>query len=133
EGTRSERSPQGVGKVLAAFSRPRRRWSAAMILEHNGVQIEVPPHIVRRIRRHDWQLLLALLGFAALTVLSLIGVDEILIDARVTNGFVSFIVPVANLAAVVGVIGFFAFGINRRHRREQALLDFYQRTGRWPD
>jgi len=106
---------------------------AAMIHEHNGVQIDVPPHIERRIRRHDWQLVLALLGFLALTVLSLIGVDEILIDARVTNGFVSFIVPVANLAAVVGVIGFFAFGINRRHRREQALLDFYQRTGRWPD
>ena len=104
-----------------------------MILEHNGVQIEVPPHIVRRIRRHDWQLLLALLGFAALTVLSLIGVDEILIDARVTNGFVVLIVQVANLAAVLGVIGFFAFGINRRHRREQALLDFHRRTGRWPD
>lgn len=104
-----------------------------MIHEHDGVQIDVPPDIERRIRHGDWQLLLALLGFVVLAVLSAIGIDDMLIAAGVTNEFVAFIVPVGKLAALAGLIGFFAVGINRRHRREQALLGFYQRTGRWPD
>ena len=54
-------------------------------------------------------------------------------DRPVTSGFVAFIVPVANLAALAGVIGFFALGLNRRHRIEQELLDAYLRVGRWPD
>jgi hypothetical protein len=104
-----------------------------MIHEHNGVQIDVPPDIERRIRRGDWKLLLALLGFVVLAVLSAIGFDDILIAAGVTNGTVAFIVPVAKLAALAGLTGFFVAGLNRRHHREQALLDFHQRTGRWPD
>ena len=104
-----------------------------MIRTHNGVQIDVPPHIERRIRRHDWTLLLALLGFVVLMVLSAIGIDDMLVAARVTNGFVALIVPVANLAALAGVIGFFILGLNRRHRIEQELLDAYLSAGRWPD
>jgi hypothetical protein len=104
-----------------------------MIREHNGVQIDVPPDIERRMRRDDWKLLLALLGFVVLVVLSAIGIDDILIAAGVTNGTVAFIVPVGKLAALAGLIGFFIAGLNRRHRREQALLDFHQRAGRWPD
>ena len=104
-----------------------------MIRTHNGVEIDVPPHIERRIRRHDWTLLLALLAFVALAVLSAIGIDDFLIAAGVTNEFVAFIVPVGKLAALAGLTGFFIVGLNRRHRREQALLDFYQHAGRWPD
>lgn len=104
-----------------------------MIHTHNGVQIEVPPHIERRMRRGDWKLLLALLGFVVLCVLSAIGMDDMLVAAGVTNGFVAFIVPVGKLAALAGLAGFFTIGINRRHRREQELLDFYARDGRWPD
>ncbi len=104
-----------------------------MIREHNGVQIDVPPDIERRIRRGDWKLLLALLGFVVLAVLSAIGFDDILIAAGVTNGTVAFIVPVAKLAALAGLPVFFTAGLNRRPRREQALLDFHQRAGRWPD
>jgi hypothetical protein len=127
------RPPQGVGKVLPAFSGSSAERGAAMIHEHNGVQIDVPPDIERRIRRGDWKLLLALLGFVVLAVLSAIGFDDILIAAGVTNGTVAFIVPVAKLAALAGLTGFFVAGLNRRHHREQALLDFHQRTGRWPD
>jgi len=104
-----------------------------MIHTHNGVQIEVPPHIQKRMRRGDWKLLLALAAFVVLAVLSAIGIDDILIAAGVTNEFVAFIVPVGKLAALAGLTGFFIVGLNRRHRREQALLDFYQHAGRWPD
>jgi hypothetical protein len=104
-----------------------------MIRTHNGVQIDVPPHIEQRLRRGDGKLLLALLALVGLGVLSAIGIDDMLVAARVTNGFVAFIVPVGNLAALAGVIGIFIAGLNRRHRREQELLDFYLRAGRWPD
>jgi hypothetical protein len=104
-----------------------------MIRTHGGVQIDVPPHIEKRLRRDDWKLLLALLAYIVLAVLSAIGIDDMLVAARVTNGFVAFIVPVGSLAAQAGVIGIFIVGLNRKHRREQALLDSYLRVGRWPD
>jgi hypothetical protein len=104
-----------------------------MIRTHDGVQIEVPAHIEKRLRRGDWKLLLALLGYVVLGVLSAIGIDDMLVAARVTNGFVAFIVPVGNLATLAGVTGIFIVGLNRKHRFERELLDSYMRTGRWPD
>jgi hypothetical protein len=104
-----------------------------MIRNHNGVQIEVPPHIERRIRRGDGKLLLALAGFVVLGVLSAIGIDDMLVAARITNSLVAFIVPVANLAALAGITAIFVVGLNRRHRIEQELLDSFVRAGRWPD
>jgi hypothetical protein len=104
-----------------------------MIRTHDGVQIDIPPHIDQRLRRGDGKLLLALLGYVVLAVLSAIGIDDMLVAARVTNGFVAFIVPVASLAALAGVIGLFIAGLNRKHRFERELLDSYVRAGRWPD
>jgi len=104
-----------------------------MIRTHNGVQIEVPKHIEQRMRRGDGTLLLALLAYVVLGVLSAIGIDSLLVEARITNGFVAFIVPVANLAALAGLTGLFIAGLNRKHRREQELLESYLRAGRWPD
>jgi hypothetical protein len=104
-----------------------------MIHTHDGVEIDVPAHIEKRLRRGDWKLLLALLGFVVLVVLSAIGIDDMLIAAGITNGFVAFIVPVGKLAALAGLTGIFIVGLNRRHRVERELLDSYVRDGRWPD
>jgi hypothetical protein len=101
-----------------------------MIRTQNGVQIDVPLHIERRMRRGDGT---ALLAYVVLGVLSAIGIDNLLVEARITNGFVAFIVPVANLAALAGVTGLFIAGLNRKHRREQELLESYLRAGCWPD
>ena len=104
-----------------------------MIHTHDGVEIDVPAHIEKRLRRGDWKLLLVLLGYVVLFILSAIGIDDMLVAARVTNGFVAFIVPVGKLAALAGLTGIFIVGLNRKHRFERELLDSYMRTGRWPD
>src|SRR5262249_34059041 len=122
------------GRDLARICRhPRRNrrrpGGRAMIHTHNGVEIEVPPHIEKRMRRGDWKLLLALAAFLVLAILSATGIDDMLIAAGVTNGFVAFIVPVGKLAALASLTAFFIVGLNRRHRREQALLNFYLRAG----
>jgi hypothetical protein len=104
-----------------------------MIRTHNGVQIDVPPHIERRMRRGDGTLLLALLAYVVLGVLSGIGIDNLLVEARITNGFVAFIVPVGKLAVLAGLTGIFIVGLNRRHHVVRELLDSYLRDGRWPE